>query len=145
MLKEKLSKDIIQAMKDKDTLAKGVLQLVKSQIEKLEIQEKRGLTPDEEIQMVQREVKQTKESLEAAEKYDRQDLVAENKRKLEILSVYLPEQLDEAAVIEVVKGAGVVKGMNMGEAMKLAMPLLKGKTESALISKVVKSLIWGEK
>lgn len=145
MLKEKLSKDIIQAMKDKDTLAKGVLQLVKSQIEKLEIQEKRGLTPDEEIQMVQREVKQTKESLEAAEKYDRQDLVAENKRKLEILSVYLPEQLDEAAVIEVVKGAGVVKGMNMGEAMKLAMPLLKGKTESALISKVVKSLIWWEK
>ena len=141
MLINKLTKDIIQAMKDKDTLKKGVLQLVKSQIEKLSKQEKRDLTKEEEIQMVQREVKQTKESLEAAEKYGRQDLVDENKRKIEILTTYLPEQLDEAAVIKIAKDAGVTPGMQMGDAMKLAMPLLKGKTESALISKVVKGLI----
>ena len=141
MLINKLTKDIIQAMKDKDTLKKGVLQLVKSQIEKLSKQEKRDLTKEEEIQMVQREVKQTKESLEAAEKYGRQDLVDENKRKIEILTTYLPEQLDEAAVIKIAKDAGVTPGMPMGDAMKLAMPLLKGKTESALISKVVKGLI----
>lgn len=141
MLKEVLSKEIIQAMKEKDNLRKGLLQLVKAQIEKVEKDGKRDLTKEEEIQVIQREVKQTKESLLAAEKYGREDLVAENKRKLEILSTYLPEQLDEVAVTEIVKGAGVEKGMNMGEAMKLAMPLLKGKTESALISKVVKSLI----
>lgn len=142
MLKEQLTKDIMQAIKEKDPIKKGVLQLVKAQIEKLSIQEGgRDLTTEEEVQTVQREVKQTKESLADAEKYGRPDLVETNKIKLKILSAYLPEQLNEAAVVEIATNAGVVSGMSMGEAMKLAMPLLKGKTENALISKVVKDLI----
>lgn len=141
MLKETISKDIVQAMKEKDTLKKGLLQLVKAALENLEIKEKRALTKEEEISIVQREVKQTKESLVEAEKYGRKDLAKQNKQKLEILMKYLPKQLDESEVVEIALAAGVTKGMSMGEAMKLAMPVLKGKTENVLISKVVKDLI----
>lgn len=141
MLKETISKDIVQAMKEKDVLKKGLLQLVKAAMENLEIKEKRELTKEEEISIVQREVKQTKESLAEAKKYGREDLAKQNEQKLEILMKYLPKQLSEAEVTEIALNAGIVKGMKMGDAMKLAMPVLKGKTENALISKVVKNLI----
>lgn len=141
MLKETISKDIVQAMKEKDVLKKGLLQLVKASMENLEIKEKRELTKEEEISIVQREVKQTKESLAEAKKYGREDLAKQNEQKLEILMKYLPKQLSEAEVTEIALNAGIVKGMKMGDAMKLAMPVLKGKTENALISKVVKNLI----
>lgn len=141
MLKETISKDIVQAMKEKDVLKKGLLQLVKAAMENLEIKEKRELTKEEEISIVQREVKQTKESLAEAKKYGREDLAKQNEQKLEILMKYLPKQLSEAEVTEIALNTGIVKGMKMGDAMKLAMPVLKGKTENALISKVVKNLI----
>lgn len=141
MLKTQITKDIIQAMKDKDTIKKGTLQLVKGNLENLAIEKKRDLTQIEEIQIVQREVKQTKEALNDAVKYGRQDLVEMNETKLEILSAYLPKQLGEDEVKEILVSIGITSGMNMGQAMKLAMPKLSGKTENSLISKVVKELI----
>lgn len=141
MLKEQITKDIIQAMKDKDNVKKGTLQLVKGNIENLEIEKKRALKQTEEIQVIQREIKQTKEALADAERYGRSDLVEMNKTKLEILSEYLPEQLGEDEVREVLVSLGIDKGMNMGQAMKLAMPKLSGKTDNALISKLVRELI----
>ena len=141
MLKEKVSSEIILAMKSKDPLKKGLLQLIKANIENQEIKEKRQLTSDEEISIIQREVKQTKEALSDAQKYEREDLVEDNKLKLEILSEYLPEQLSAERVKEILEVAGVSQEMNMGQAMKIAMPLLKGKAENSLISKTVKQLI----
>ena len=141
MLKEKVSSEIILAMKSKDPLKKGLLQLIKANIENQEIKEKRQLTSDEEISIIQREVKQTKEALSDAQKYEREDLVEDNKLKLEILSEYLPEQLSAERVKEILEVAGVSQEMNMGQAMKIAMPLLKGKAENSLISKTVKELI----
>lgn len=136
-----ISKDIIQAMKDKDKLAKGTLQMLKSGLENLAIEKKRDLTEKEAIQIVQREVKQTKEALADAQKYNREDLVEMNESKLAILKKYLPAQLSADEVREACLQAGVTQGMNMGEAMKLAMPKLAGKAENALISKTVKEII----
>ena len=86
-------------------------------------------------------MKQTKDSLEEAEKYGRDDLIAEAKERLEILANYLPQQLSEAEVKEQLVAAGITQGMNMGDAMKVAMATLAGKAENKLISKVVKELI----
>lgn len=141
MLKEQITKDIIQAMRDKDNVKKGTLQLVKGNLENLSIEKKRDLKPNEEIQVIQREIKQTKEALEDAKRYARLDLEELNEMKLEILSKYLPEQLNEDEVKEVLVSLGINSEMNMGQAMKLAMPKLSGKTENSLISKVVKDLI----
>lgn len=141
MLKEQIMKDLIQAMKEKNKVKKGLLQLVKAGLEKAEKEKGTELTQAEEIQVIQREVKQTKDSLAEAEKYGRDDLVAEAKEKIEILSSYLPQQLNEEQVKEELLKVGVQPGMAMGEAMKLAMQELTGKAENSLISKVVKSII----
>lgn len=141
MLKEQIMKDLIQAMKEKNKVKKGVLQLVKAGLDKTEKEKKAELTEAEEIQVIQREVKQTKDALAEAVKYGREDLVAEAKEKIEILSSYLPQQLNEEQVKEALLKIGVQPGMAMGDAMKLAMKELSGKAENALISKVVKSII----
>jgi len=141
MMKDQMMKEIIQAMKEKNRVKKGVLQLVKSALELAEKEKKAPLTEEEEIRIVQREVKQTKDSLEEAEKYGRDDLIAEAKERLEILANYLPQQLSEAEVKEQLVAAGITQGMNMGDAMKVAMATLAGKAENKLISKVVKELI----
>lgn len=140
-MKDQMMKEIIQAMKEKNRVKKGVLQLVKSALELAEKEKKAPLTEEEEIRIVQREVKQTKDSLEEAEKYGRDDLIAEAKERLEILANYLPQQLSEAEVKEQLVAAGITQGMNMGDAMKVAMATLAGKAENKLISKVVKELI----
>lgn len=134
-------KDLIQAMKEKNKVKKGVLQLVKAGLDKAEKEKKSELTEAEEIQVIQREVKQTKDSLAEAEKYRREDLVAEAKEKLEVLTNYLPQQLNEEQVKEELLKIGVQPGMSMGDAMKVAMKELSGKAENAVISKVVKSII----
>ena len=140
-MKDQMMKEIIQAMKEKNRVKKGVRQLVKSALELAEKEKKAPLTEEEEIRIVQREVKQTKDSLEEAEKYGRDDLIAEAKERLEILANYLPQQLSEAEVKEQLVAAGITQGMNMGDAMKVAMATLAGKAENKLISKVVKELI----
>lgn len=140
-MKDVVMKDLIQAMRDKDTRKKGVLQLVKAGLDNAEKVKKSALDEKEEVQIVQREIKQTKDFLVEAVKLDRTDSIEDANLKLEILYAYLPKQLTEDQVIAELSKLGIVKGMNMGEAMKIAVPALSGKTENALISKSVKKLI----
>lgn len=140
-LKDVVMKDLIQAMKEKDARKKGVLQLMKAGLDNAEKVKKEALTEAEEIQIVQRELKQTKDFLVEAEKLNRADSIEDAKAKIEIIYNYLPKQLSEDEVKAILVEAGVTKGMNMGQAMGKAMPILKGKTENALISKLVKELI----
>lgn len=140
-MKETVMKDLIQAMKDKDARKKGVLQLIKAGLDNAEKVKKAILTEEEEIAVVQRELKQTKDFLAEAEKLNRADSIEDAKAKIEIIYHYLPKQLSEDEVKAILIEVGVTKGMNMGQAMGKAMPVLKGKTESALISKLVKELI----
>lgn len=141
MIKDAVFTQLKQAMRDKDTLKKGVLQLVKSAIDSEAKEKGADLTEQEEITIVQREVKQTEQALEGAQQAGREDLIENEKRKLELLKAFLPTQLSEEEVISLLKEAGITEGMNMGEAMKIAKPLLLGKTDGKTMSKVVKSLI----
>ena len=105
-----------QAMKEKDTVAKGVLSLLKSALDLAEKEKGASLTEEE-------------------------DLIEKETRKLEILQSFLPKQLSEEEIIAELTNAGVTKGMNMGDAMKIAKPLLAGKADGAAIAKAVKALI----
>ena len=140
-MKDVVMKDLIQAMKAKDVREKGVLQLVKAGLENAEKVKRSPLDEKEEIQIVQREIKQTKDYLAEAEKLGRTDSVEDAQAKIEILYRYLPKQMTEDEVKEALVHSGVTSGMNMGEAMKIAMPLLSGKVENAIVSKMVKELI----
>ncbi|MFJ7920304.1 GatB/YqeY domain-containing protein [Lysinibacillus fusiformis] len=141
MLKTEVFEQLKTAMKEKDILAKGVLSLLKSALDLAEKEKGEALTADEEMAIVNREVKQTNQALEGAQKAERADLIEKEEAKLELLKSFLPKQLSEEEIAEKLVAAGVEKGMNMGEAMKIAKPLLSGQAEGAVISKVVKSII----
>ena len=141
MLKTAVFEQLKTAMKEKDVLAKGVLTLVKSALDLAEKEKGEPLTQPEEIAIINREVKQTKQALEGAQNAGRADLIEKEEAKLVLLKTFLPKQLSEEEITEKLLAAGVSKGMNMGEAMKIAKPLLSGQAEGAVISKVVKSLI----
>lgn len=141
MLKTAVFEQFKKAMKEKDAIAKGVLSIVKAALDLARKEKGSELTHEEEIAILNREVKQTHQSLDGAEKANRPDLIEQEERKLEILKAFLPEQLSEEKVMALLKEAGISSGMNMGEAMKIAKPLLTGKADGAMIAKVVKSLI----
>ncbi|MEK4700445.1 GatB/YqeY domain-containing protein [Solibacillus sp. FSL R7-0668] len=141
MLKTVVFDQLKQAMKNKDALAKGVLTLVKSALDLAEKEKGAELTPQEEIAIINREVKQTNQALDGAKQANRTDLIEKEEAKLVILKGFLPKQLSEQEIIEALQTAGVTAGMNMGDAMKIAKPLLDGKADGATMSKVVKSLI----
>lgn len=141
MLKAQVFEQLKAAMKNKDVLAKGVLTLVKSALDAAEKEKGSALTEAEEIAVINREVKQTNQALEGAQAAGREDLIEKENAKLTLLKSFLPKQLSEEEIAAALTEAGVVDGMNMGDAMKIAKPLLNGKAEGAVISKVVKSLI----
>lgn len=141
MLKTEVFNQLKQAMRDKDVIAKGVLSLLKSGLDSAEKEKGGALTPEEEISIINREIKQTNQSLDGAKQAGRNDLVEKEEAKLDILKSFLPKQLTEEEIIPLLTEAGIIKGMNMGEAMKIAKPILTGKADGATISKVVKSLI----
>ncbi|MGE7666892.1 GatB/YqeY domain-containing protein [Ureibacillus composti] len=141
MLKTKVFDELKIAMKEKDVVAKGVLTLLKSALDQAEKEKGSALTQEEEIAIVNREIKQTNQALEGAQQANRDDLIEKEEAKLLLLKKFLPKQLSEEEIIPILTEAGIVSGMNMGEAMKIAKPLLTGKADGATISKVVKSLI----
>ncbi|MER1956479.1 MAG: GatB/YqeY domain-containing protein [Solibacillus sp.] len=141
MLKTVVFDQLKQAMKNKDVLAKGVLTLVKAALDAAEKEKGAELTPLEETAVINREVKQTNQSLDGAKQAGRDDLIEKEEAKLVILKSFLPKQLSEEEIVVALQEAGVTSGMNMGDAMKIAKPLLDGKADGATMSKVVKSLI----
>lgn len=141
MLKTEVFEQLKKAMKEKDALSKGVLTLVKSALDTAEKEKGEALTHDEELAIINREVKQTNQALEGAQSANRADLIEKEETKLKLLKSFLPKQLSEEEIAQKLTAAGVTKGMGMGDAMKIAKPLLNGQAEGAVISKVVKNLI----
>ncbi|MEJ9280101.1 GatB/YqeY domain-containing protein [Ureibacillus thermosphaericus] len=141
MLKKAVFEQLKQAMKEKDVVAKGVLTLLKSALDQAEKEKGSELSFEEEVAVIHRELKQTQQALEGAKQASREDLIEKENRKLEILQSFLPKQLSEEEIVKILVDAGITKGMNMGEAMKIAKPLLAGKADGATIAKMVKNLI----
>ena len=141
MLKTKVFELIKQAMRDKDQLTKSVLTIVKSNLDLAAKEKGEALTEAEEIAIINREMKQVRQSLDGAKQAGRDDLIEQEEAKLRLLEQFLPEQLSEEEVKRALIEAGVESGMNMGDAMKIARPLLAGKTDGQTIASVVKQLI----
>ena len=141
MLKTTVFEQLKNAMREKDVLAKGVLTLLKSALDGAEREKGTALSTEEEVAIVNREIKQTNQALEGAQQAQREDLIEKEETKLVLLKSFLPAQLSEDEIVTLLTEAGITKGMNMGDAMKIAKPLLAGKTDGGTMSKVVKNLI----
>lgn len=146
-LKTTINEEITKAMKAKDTERLASLREVKSAIQNEEISLKRELTDDEELTIVNRTVKQTKEELEGYQKApgDYQRFIDKLENRLEELHKYLPQQLTneevEAIVQEAITATGATGKTDMGKVMGVVMPKLKGKTDGKFISQTVTKLL----
>ena len=113
---EKLRKDKVQAMKDKDKLRIGVISLMMSSIALAEKEKKKTLEDEEALEFIKRELKQTKDALEQTPT-NREDLISETEKKIEIISSYLPEQMSiEELKKEVEK---IIKELNLEKKLGL--------------------------
>ena len=141
-LKDKLMDDLKSAMKDKDTIRKNAVQMVRASV--LQVEKDNKITLDDEgvIEVVAKEVKKRKDVLPEYEKSGRQDLVDELKREIEVLMAYLPQQMSEeeieALVIDAIAQAEAKSMKDIGKVMAVIMPKTKGKADGKVINQFVR-------
>lgn len=140
-----IRKDNMQAMKDKDTLKKGVCSLLISAIALAEKEGGKTLSKEEELTYVQRELKQTKETLEETPS-DRIDLIEETKKKIALLEAYLPAQMSEEEIKKAIEEMMSEKGLeatkkSQGIIMKEMMAKFKGSTDGKTVNKVLATIL----
>ena len=144
MLKESLKKDEIAAMKARDKARVGVLRLVNSEIKAYEVNNREDISDENVIKIIEKSIKQTKEALEYAKKANDEEKIQEGNFALEVLTPYLPEQLSEEEVLNMLKeiiSTNNYKSSDMGKIMKEIMPKVNGKFDRSKINPMVKSLL----
>jgi uncharacterized protein YqeY len=144
-LREKISSDLKNALRDRKVIALSVLRMLQSSIKNKEIEKKKGdagLTDEEVVEVIISEIKKRKEAIEGYMKGQRQDLVDKENAELAVLMSYMPRQMGEAGIREEAKRAideaGAKIPQDMGKVMKILMPRMKGKADGALVNKIVK-------
>jgi len=141
-LKEKLQEDWKNSMKNKDKLRSSTITMAKAAVLQAEKVDNRTLDDDEIIEVLSREVKRRKEAVAEFEKANRQELVDETNSEIEILLEYLPKQLTQEEIADIVQQVIYETGANsmkdMGKVMSLAMTRLKGRADGSLVSLLVK-------
>ena len=143
---EKINEDLKVAMKEKDTFKLSVLRMLKSALQLEQISKKHELDDNEVSAVLKKQVKIRKDSLAEYEKYGKTDSVKQLEDEIEILSNYLPEELDaksvEALVDEAINEVNPSSMKEMGLVMKKINELLVGKNaDMSLVSKLVKEKI----
>jgi len=147
-LTEKINEDLKTAMKAGDALRRDTLRSLRAGIIELEKRGlERGITPDEEIALLNSAIKRRKETIEQLANANRPEVVEQEKKELAIVQEYLPAQMDEAEVAatieKVVSSTGAAGPADFGKVMGLVMKELKGKAEGAVIQRIVKEKLGG--
>jgi hypothetical protein len=142
---EKIQEDLIEAQKAKDELKVSTLRLLLGAIKNYAIaKESTSYNPSEEeiVGVVQKEIKQRKESIESYKAGGRQELADKESKELEILQAYLPEQMSEEEIRKLVEAAisetGAASMQDMGKVMGVLSLTLKGKADMGVVSGIVK-------
>jgi len=145
-LKEQLTEDMKQAMKDKEAgkIRLSTIRMVRSSIKNLEIDHKRELSEDEVIAVLAKEVKLRRDAREEFSRAGREDLVANLDAELAVLVKYLPEPLSEAEIRAIVTEAVAQATANgqtgIGPIMSLVMPKVKGRADGKVVNAIVREL-----
>ena len=141
----KLNEALKQAMIAKNVLRRDVIRMVLSEIKQIEVDERKTITPDDVMTVLQREVKKRRESVEEATKAGRTEIADGVKLEIAELETFLPEQLsrDEISVLvkEAIAQSGATSPREMGKVMGVLMPKVKGKADGKLVNEVVRDLL----
>ena len=141
-MKERLLNDLKDAMKNKEKEKLSVIRMVKGAIQLEEINKKRELTDDEIITIIAKQIKTRKESIAEFEKGGREDLINQTQSEIDLLNVYMPEQMSEEEVIAIIDSVfDEVKPTSMkdmGKLMGAITPKVKGKADLGFVNKTIR-------
>ena len=141
----KINEDLKTALKQGDNIAKSVLRYLKSEIHNREISIGSSLTNEQIIDVLNKQAKQRRESIEAYTNGNRSDLVEIEEKELSIIMNYLPDQLSETEIETIVK-EGIIEtkatsSKDIGKVMSWVMPKVKGKADGKTISATVNAIL----
>lgn len=139
---DQIKSDLTTAMKEKDTFKLNVIRMLKSAVQMEAIEKKKDLSDDEVIAVIKREVKKRNSSVEEYTKYGKDEMVESLKKEIEILSVYLPEELSDDALATIVddtiKEVGAESMKDMGNVIKTISAKYGSQADMSKVSKFVK-------
>ena len=139
---DEIRAQMVVAMKEKDKEKKDSLSMLVSALKNKEIDKRESLTEEEENEVIKKEIRQTKETLDSAPA-DRTDIKEQCEKRLAVYKQFVPEDLSEDAIREIIKG--VLSDLSIeqatpkdkGRIMKELMPKVKGKAEGSIVNKIV--------
>ncbi len=146
-LKERIQEDVKSAMRAKDAARLSTLRLLLAALKQKEVDERLELADADVLGVIEKMLKQRRESIAQYEKAARQDLADQEKFEIGVLGAYLPQQMSEAEVAQAVAaavgeaGAGGLK--DMGKVMALLKPRLAGRADMGRVSALVKAKLGG--
>lgn len=144
-MREKILNDLVTAMKEQNKDKLSVLRMVKAAMQLEEINLKRNLNDEEVIGVLTKQIKTRKDSILEFEKGNRQDLISKTNMEIDILNEYMPEQLTEEEVNKIIDEAFnevlPTSSKDIGKLMGILTPKLKGRTDMANVSAIIRSRI----
>ena len=147
-LQERINEDLKVYMKSKDTFKLGVVRMVKGavQLEKINLK-KEELSDDEIIKLISKQIKMRKDSIAEFTKAGRDDLVQQNEKEIDVLKEYMPEEMSEEEVIniinEAIRSTGASNIKEMGKVMREVTPKVSGRFDMGRVSSIIKEKLNG--
>ena len=145
-LKDRLQNDFKESMKARDEIRKNTVNLARAAIKQYEVDNREELDDQGIFTILTKQVKMRKDALSDFEKAGRTDLLDAYNREIEILMEYLPKQLSEEEITEIVKATAAELGIeggkqNMGKLIGAVMPKVKGLTDGGVVKKIIEGLL----
>ncbi|MCF6461797.1 GatB/YqeY domain-containing protein [Clostridium sp. Cult1] len=144
-LKDRLMEDLKASMKNKNSIRKNTITMVRAAIKQIEVDQRTELEDEKILEIISKQLKEKKNAIEDFKKGERQDLVDLTQKEMEILLEYLPEQLTEEEIKEIVsKTIDEVNAKSMkdiGMVMKSVMPKVKGRADGNTVNKIVRGIL----
>lgn len=139
---ERLNNDMKEAMKAKDSFSLSVIRMAKGAIQLEAINKNKELTDDDMVSVISKQIKMRKDSIAEFEKASREDLASQNRKEIELLNKYMPEQLSAEEINSIINDAfdklNPTSSKDMGLIMKEISPKLKGKADMSYVNGIIK-------
>ena len=144
-LKERLIEDMKDSMKKGEQIKLSAIRMVRAGIKNKEIEIGRELKDEDVVGVISSAIKQRKDSYAQFLNANRMDLAEKEKKEIEVLSIYLPEQMGEdeikKRIKEIISETGAATSKDIGRVMKILMPEMKGKADGNLVNKIAREML----
>jgi len=142
-LKSRIQEEMKIAMRAREKERLGTIRLITSEIKQIEVDQRIELDDSQVIAVLDKMLKQRRDSISQFEKAERDDLVAKERAEVEIIQTFLPTQLTEAEIVDLIRAAvtetGAESARDMGKVMGVLKPQLQGRADMKAVSGLVKS------